>query len=107
MVKEDGYIVGSYTGYIASGHPSILCPKDYYNSLLPRIIPPSTPMPLDANGFSLVPCILKDSAPKLKILLGDYWIEILPAHYLTIVSGDTCRLEINKNTYEEDKWVLG
>jgi len=100
MIQDDGFNVGTYTGYISSGCPSILVPQDYYKQLLYRILPSPTNFQVDAAGFSLVPCIFKDSAPKLKVLLGGYWVEILPQHYLSVVSGDTCRLELNKNTVD-------
>jgi hypothetical protein len=67
-------------------------PSDYFKSFLPKLFRSGSQQPTDSDGFVIVDCEKITLMPVVKLLFGGFWLELLPAHYITKGANNTCRL---------------
>jgi hypothetical protein len=53
----------------------------------------------------LLSCSSRDLLPKVRLLFGGFWVEILPQHYVSRNAKNECRLEFNRSP--DNTWVIG
>lgn len=57
-----------------------------------------------SNGRTYFQCTYLGVMPSIFLRIGSYWIEVQPAHYTRVSSGDTCEIML---AYNEGFWALG
>lgn len=77
-VGDTNYRTIKQTGFIISTSTAVLMPSDYYSRFVPLVTGLGANPPTDSQGFVRLGCSSISMLPKVKLLFGGYWVEMLP-----------------------------